>query len=129
MGRSILAVVAGFIAWSILWLLSNIAIAGAFPEAFREDGTTQSVGILVLLLFDSATFSLLSGWLTGFVAKGREMHHGLVLGIVLLAVGVAVQIGYWDVMPLWYHLIFLVLLLPMAALGGKLRQNAGRGPR
>ncbi len=129
MGRSILAVLVGFIAWTILWLVSNFAIAGAFPDAFREDGSTGSVGILILLLADSATFSLLSGWLTGVIAKRRQMAHGVALGVILLMVGIAVQAGYWDLMPLWYHLIFLATLLPMATLGGKLRQNAQGGPQ
>lgn len=120
MGRSILAVLAGFLAWSILWVVSNIVIAGAFPEAFAEDGSTQSVGLLALLLFDSAAFSLLCGWLTGVVAKAKQVAHGVALGVALLVVGIAVQAGYWDVLPIWYHLIFLVLLLPMATLGGRL---------
>ncbi len=120
MGRSILAVLAGFLAWSILWVVSNIVIAGAFPEAFAEDGSTQSVGLLALLLFDSAAFSILSGWLTGVVAKVKQVAHGIALGVALLAVGIAVQAGYWDVLPIWYHLIFLALLLPMATLGGRL---------
>lgn len=123
MGRSILAVLAGFATWSILWVVSNMTIAGAFPDAFKDDGTTESVGLLVLLLCDSAAFSFLSGWLTGVVAKRREMSHGVALGVALLAVGIAVQIGYWDVMPLWYHLGFLALLLPLATLGGKVRQK------
>lgn len=127
MGRSILAVVVGFIAWTILWLVSNFAIAGAFPDAFREDGGTASLGILLLLLADSATFSLLSGWLTGVVAKRRQVAHGVALGVLLLAVGLFFQISSWSLLPVWYHLVFLAMLLPMAALGGKLRQNARSG--
>lgn len=124
MGRSILAVVAGFVTWSILWVVSNMTIAGAFPDSFEADGSTQSVGILVLLICDSAAFSFLSGWLTGVVAQRKQTLHGMVLGGFLLAVGIAVQIGYWDVMPLWYHLCFLALLLPLAALGGKVRERS-----
>ena len=54
------------------------------------------------------------------VAKRKQVAHGVALGLALLAVGIAVQAGYWDVLPIWYHLIFLALLLPMAALGGRL---------
>ena len=121
MFRSFLAILAGFLVWSILWVGSNAAITAAFPTHFAEDGSTQSTGILALLLFDSVLFSLIAGWLTAKLAHRKELGHALGLGLALLAVGIAVQLQYWDVMPLWYHLIFLVMLLPMAWVGGRIR--------
>lgn len=127
MGRSILAVIAGFIAWSILWVGSNAAVTAVFPQHFAADGTTQHNGILALILLDSILFSLFAGWLTAKIAHGKTFAHTLALGLALLAVGIPVQIGYWDLMPLWYHLIFLTLLLPMAILGGKIQAGRAGG--
>lgn len=125
--RSFLAILAGFVLWSILWVGSNAAITAAFPDHFADDGSTQATGILALLLFDSALFSLVAGWLTAKLTPSREIPHALGLGIALLTVGIAVQLQYWDVMPLWYHLIFLALLVPMAVVGGKLRAGQSAG--
>ena len=50
MVRNILAVLAGFVAWTVLWLASNAAVAAVVPSAFGEDGSTDSAGILVLFL-------------------------------------------------------------------------------
>ena len=45
----------------------------------------------------------------------------------MLAVGIGVQAGSWNLMPVWYHLTFLALLVPGALIGAKLRR--GRGAR
>ena len=44
----------------------------------------------------------------------------LILGILLLIVGVLVQAMVWNLLPIWYHLIFLILLIPATIAGGKL---------
>jgi hypothetical protein len=42
---------------------------------------------------------------------------------LLFAFGVFIQAQYWSRIPLWYHLIFLGLLIPMTYLGAKTRQH------
>ena len=122
--RGILAVAVGFLVWSILWVGSNAVIVGAFPQAVGEDGSFSGIGFMILCLVDSVAFSIFSGWLTAFVAGRRETRYAAILGVVLLAVGVFVQVQYWHTAPVAYHLSFLVLLFPMAWFGGRLR--AGR---
>ncbi len=117
--RTGIAVVVGFIVWTVLWLGTNAALAGALPDRFADDGSTSDVTILVLILILSAVFSFISGWLTAKVAKAADNRPATILGVVLLLVGIAVQIGYWDLMPIWYHLVFLALLFPVAVAGGR----------
>lgn len=119
--RSILAVLAGFLTWTVLWLTSNAAIAAALPDAFRADGSTDSAGILLVILLLSVVFSLIAGYVAAIVARRAIMKHALALGLLQLAVGLFVQIQYWNLMPLWYHLSFLALLLPGILVGARLR--------
>jgi hypothetical protein len=35
--------------------------------------------------------------------------------------GLAATIQFWDTAPVWYHVVFLVLLTPAHVLGGVLR--------
>ena len=119
--RSILAVAAGFALWTVLWLGSNGLTAAAAPDAFNPDGSTDAVGLLLLFLVLSVVFSVVSGYVTALVARRKEAQHALYLGLLLLAVGLFVQVQVWDLMPLWYHLLFLVLLVPAALVGGRLR--------
>ena len=121
MVRNILSVLAGFAVWTVLWLTSNAAVAAALPSAFGEDGATNSAGILVLFLVLSVVFSIVAGYLCVMLAREKPMRLALILGVLLLAVGIFVQIQLWDLMPVWYHLIFLALLIPGVLLGAKRR--------
>ncbi len=121
--RSILSVLAGFALWTVLSLASNAALAAAVPGAFREDGSTDSVGMLLLLLVLSVVFSVIAGYVTALLAHEKTTQHTLALGLALLAVGIFVQIQYWDVMPVWYHLSFLALLVPGVLLGARTQRS------
>jgi hypothetical protein len=125
MVRSIFSILAGFVVWSVIWLVAGQGVRAAMPDAFAEDGSTSDMGVSLLMLVASVICSLAAGYVAALVARGRVLTHGLVLGIILLAVGIMVEIQYWTTMPLWYHLIFWVLLIPVAVGGAALR---GAGP-
>jgi hypothetical protein len=61
----------------------------------------------------------MAGSLAALVA-GENARAPLVLGFVLLALGILKAVMSWPYVPIWYHVIFTVILLPMAILGGKL---------
>lgn len=126
--RSISSVIAGFATWSLLWIASNGALAAALPDLFREDGTTESSGILACVLVVSVVCSLLAGYVTATTAKNSPMQKVWILALIQMAIGIAVQASYWSVIPLWYNLLFLALLVPMHVAGGNLRLRTGRVP-
>lgn len=133
--KIVLGVVAGFVAWSIIWVGSDQALVMASPgwygahqdraylalvngESFAADNTIMATRLMI-----SIVATLMSGFLAASIAR-ENRRAPLILGIILLLVGVAVQLGAWNVMPVWFHVIFLVLLLPMSVLGGKLKKTA-----
>ncbi len=118
MGRSFAAMAAGFLAWTLLWLTANASLSTAFGARFNADGSTDDRSLLLTILVLSLVISIFAGWLTARVASHSGLRHALGLGIIQLLVGTFVQLQYWDVMPLWYHLGFLALLLPGHVLGG-----------
>lgn len=122
--RKVAAVIVGFVVWSALWVGGNQALISAMPEHYAEDGSTSNTGVLLGVLGLSVVLSILAGYLTAMVGKASVARLALVLGVVLLAVGLPVQLGYWDVMPIWYHLSFLALLIPACLVGARLRGPA-----
>ena len=116
--RKILAVVAGYTLWSLLWIASTTTLQSVVPGAFDESGGTRSVGILLTILVVSIVLSVLAGWVS--VAITRTQKTALWTGALLLATGIPIQIGYWELMPVWYHLSFLACLFPATVLGGTL---------
>ena len=119
--RIILGVVAGFIVWSILWVGVDAGLRAvwiSYDESVKA--MTFSSSMLIVPLILSAIVSVVSGFVAALIAK-ENSKSPLILGIVLLIVGIFAQMGVWDKIPLWYHLAFWILLVPMTVLGGKLR--------
>ncbi len=119
--RIISGVVVGFIVWTIIRLRGNdLAITiepGMAPNADFSNVPTSFVIILLVL-------SLISSLAAGFVAVLISREHfktTLILGGLLLLVGIFFQAMAWSILPLWYHLLFLISLIPMTILGGRLR--------
>ena len=44
----------------------------------------------------------------------------VIVGILLLAMGIMKAVMSWQYVPIWYHVIFTAILLPMAIVGGRL---------
>jgi uncharacterized membrane protein (DUF485 family) len=132
--RIIFGAIVGFLAWTILWVGGD-AVAMAFSPLYKEylEGfqkaleTKQtfavSATILLLTLFKSFICSVISGLITALVAK-ENMKSTLALGVLLLAFGIFIQSIYWNYLPLWYHIPFLLMLIPMSMFGGNLLKPA-----
>lgn len=119
--RSILSVVAGNVAWTVLWLSLSAVLAGMYPREFDGKTRIESVGLLLFLLIYSVVISVLAGYVTALVARRKEIQHAAALGVLQLALGVFFQSQAWNLLPVWYHLSFLVLLIPGNLFGGQIR--------
>lgn len=116
--KKVFGVIAGYAAWTVIFLGGGAALRSAFGvseiDAFVAN---PSIPLLVLLLLLSFAASFAAGAVTARIAGiGAPV---LVLGGLLLATGIPVQIGSWDLLPVWYHLVFLVMLVPMTVVGGR----------
>jgi hypothetical protein len=119
--RTIAAVVAGFVAWSAVWLDGNAILAALSPAAVNADGSVANVGFLLALL----ALSLLASLVAGYTTAALQARPGAAwaLALVLLVVGIAVELGSWRLLPVWYHLVFLALIVPVVRFGAGLRQS------
>ena len=134
MVRSALGVITGFIAWLIAWvgsekILSAIWLEGfgahqrAFDEAVKNGGQfTANTTMLLTHIVLGSIVSVMSGSVAALIA-GENTRAPLVLGFLLLAVGLLKLVMSWPYVPIWYHVIFTAILLPMAIMGGKLITN------
>lgn len=130
MVRIILGVIVGFIAWLIAWvgtekILSAIWPAfgthqAAFQNAITEGGEfTADTTMLLTHIVMGSIVSVISGALAALIAGGNS-RAPLFVGILLLGLGILKAIMSWPHVPIWYHIVFTAILLPMALLGGRL---------
>jgi hypothetical protein len=122
--KQILGVIIGFILWSVLWLSLNqlLLVLGIMSPAVTEPLTNATP--LLVLLVGSVLISLISGYVAARIAGLAWALPAVALGVLLLATGVFVQLKLWYLIPLWYHLAFLLLLIPMTLLGARLRAGS-----
>ncbi len=123
MVRSILAVVAGFLLIGTLSLGTSMVLMSLLPEVADASGRVESVHFLLLTQLYVAVYAVGGCYLAARLAPARPMLHALVLGGLGLAVNVLGVATQWDTAPAWYHVLALLLVMPYAWTGGRLRER------
>lgn len=132
--RIALGVIVGFVVWSIVWIGGDQTLRGIWAdynvhmlaaeralvnnEVFAGDTTIE-----IANLIRSFITSIIAGYMAALVA-GEFRRTTMVLGILLILFGIFVQYFAWNLAPIWYHIIFILMLLPMTILGGRLRRSS-----
>jgi hypothetical protein len=131
MARIVLGVIAGFFAWAIVWLGSEKILSAIWPEGFgahqrafeaalKNGGQfTADTTMLLTHIVLGSIVSVMSGFLAALIA-GQNTRAPLVLGFLLVALGLLKAVLSWKYVPIWYHVIFTAILIPMTIVGGKL---------
>lgn len=117
MVKAILAVVVGFAVWSLVWLSFNALLRWLGILLQSDTSPARSMGPLALLLVASFLFSLAAGYLAASIIDSSSYFPAVVLAALLVLTGAFVQSRLWRLMPLWYHVPFLLLLAPMTLAG------------
>lgn len=123
MKRTIFALVAGFVAWGMVATLLNFGLRAGLPGYHLAEPTMSfTLGMKVGRLILAALASLAAGATAGFIAP---LKKGVpwVLGCIILALFIPAHIQIWAKFPVWYHLTFLLTLVPLVALGATLIRN------
>ena len=129
--RIVLGVIAGFMAWVMAWvgtekILSAISPEGfgahqrAFEAAINDGGQfTADTKLLLTHIVIGSIVSVMAGFLAAVIAA-ENIRAPLALACLLLALGLLKVVMSWPYVPIWYHVIFTALLIPMTIIGGRL---------
>ena len=124
MGRAIGGVIAAFVLWTILWLGFNQLAAAALPGIIVTGEPLTHTGVLVAFIIYSASISLVAGFVCAAVKQQSPMKTVWVFALIQLAIGIFVEYTYWDLMPAWYHIVFVLLIVPATVWGGSMKKEA-----
>ena len=131
MMRAIVSAVGGYVVWTVLWLGGSAGIRVFWPAEFEAFAAGQPITAVVPLLLTvvlSVVCSLAAG-ITVAMGAPRAVPRGLaVLAVLLLVTGVGVQAAAWTLMPVWYHSVFLGLLVLGCLLGARLKGTGSLTP-
>jgi hypothetical protein len=120
MARDILGVIAGLAVWIAFATVAGVTMRGAWPDyASVADAMRFTLPMMFARLAIGALATLAAGWVIAVIAR-RSMLARVTAGLLLLAGFVPQHIMLWDTFPVWYHLTFLVSLVPLVYLGGQI---------
>jgi len=121
LGRSVVALLAGFVVGIVLSLGTDVALhkAGLAPP-LSEVWSNQ---LLLLATAYRTVYSIVASYVVARLAPNRPMGHALVGGAIGFFVGILGAAAAWNrnLGPHWYPVALAVIALPSAWIGGKLR--------
>ena len=124
--KTIGAVIAALVTWFFVATVVNLALRAWWPhyhEAEIAFNFTFAMKLARLVL--GAISTLAAGFVAAWIGKVRT-RAAMLTGIVLLALFIPGHYRIWDKFPVWYHLTFLVSLLPLTLLGAALNRRVCR---
>jgi hypothetical protein len=123
MGRSIIAVVVGFVLAGGLNVGTNLLLSRVAPELIPPGAPVTNPSALVLVCAYVAVYGILGCYVTGRLAPSRPMLHALVMGGLALAMSIPVTIQAWNDTPAWFNVYNLLAVMPYAWIGGRLAER------
>lgn len=134
--RIIIAVIVGFSVWTIVWLGSEEVLSRLYPDWFgihqiefekasfnNTPYWVEDTSILIWNIVRGAIISIVAGFVAALIG-GENKKSTLVLGICLLLFSFLIVYTTWTMVPIWYHVLFSLMLIPMTMLGGRLKNSA-----
>jgi hypothetical protein len=124
--KTVGAVIAALVTWFFVATVLNLALRAWWPhyhEAETAFNFTFAMKLARLVL--GAISSVAAGFVAAWISSVR-MRAAVFTGIVLLGLFIPGHYRIWDKFPVWYHLTFLVSLLPLTLLGAALNRRPCR---
>jgi hypothetical protein len=117
MRRTIVAIIAGLVGWAVIVTVINWGLRLGLPGyRLAEPTLVFTLAMKIARLTMAAVTSVAAGALVRVIAPQSRLAPWIV-GLVILALFLPAHIQLWHRFPIWYHLSFLVPLVPLVALG------------
>jgi hypothetical protein len=120
MKRSVLACLAGLLTWIVVVMVINSGLRLSLPNYTAAEQTLQfTLGMKWARLLMAIVTSVGAGAVTGWIPRSGRWAP-LIVGSVVLAMFVPVHLAIWSKFPAWYHLTFLLTIIPAVLVGALL---------
>jgi len=129
MKRSFLACLAGLLTWIVVVTVINRVLRLSLPNYTAAEHTLQfTLGMKWARLLMAIVTSVGAGAMTGWISRSGRWAP-LIVGSVVLAMFLPVHIAVWSKFPVWYHLTFLLTIVPAVLAGALLPALGNRTER
>ena len=124
MKRFILACLAGLLTWMVVVSVINRMLRLSLPNYTAAEHTLQfTLAMKWARLLMAIVTSAAAGAVTGWISRSRSWAP-LIVGSVVLVMFLPAHIAIWSKFPVWYHLTFLLTIIPAVLAGALLPRHA-----
>jgi len=115
---SVLAVLAAPVLYGFLCVPTINLLMSSNADLLNDMGGTYDVGLTLQAEAVQLIVLLIIGFAVAAIARFKPMLHVGIAVAVMLAIGVSVQLSFWDAMLIWHHFVFFGLIAVCLPLGG-----------
>ena len=127
MKRFILACLAGLLTWIVVVTVINSVLRLSLSNYTAAEQTLQfTLGMKWARPLMAMVTSLVAGAVTRWISPSSRWAP-LIVGSVVLAMFVPLHIAIWSRFPVWYHLTFLLTIIPAVLVGALLPPRRNKG--
>jgi hypothetical protein len=120
MKRPILACLAGLVTWIVVVSIINRMLRLGLPNYTAAEHTLQfTLAMKWARLLMAIVTSVAAGVVTGWISRSSRWAP-LIVGGVVFAMFLPLHIAIWSKLPAWYHLTFLLTIIPAVCVGALL---------
>ena len=117
--RLILSIITGILVGSVLATATDHVFH--ITQVYPPYGEPMfDAGLLFLALAYRAVFTILAGYITAMLARGKAKKAVLILGIINAIAWLGGTIALWEYATPWYNIAGIVTAIPLCLLGGRL---------
>lgn len=129
LARIVLGIVLGMVVWIAVATAGNFLLRATIVGYTQAEPLFQfTAPMLIARLALGAASSVVAGLACALVARSVP-NAARAFAIVLLVLFLPLHYGLWTQFPIWYHILFLGSLVPLALLGARLGRATGSGSR
>jgi hypothetical protein len=125
MARNIIGPLVGFVTWLLIATIAGFIMRETWPAYARvADAMTFTLAMMLARLSIGAFATIAMGFVSARITSSALAK--LIPGIILLALFIPQHVMLWNKFPIWYHLWFLLSLVPLTYLGNRLASSTTR---
>ena len=125
MARNVIGVVIGLAVWVTVSMIIGLVMRASWTEyASVAEAMTFTLSMMFARLSIGAFATILMGFITACITQSKGARP--VPGFILLAAFIPEHVMLWDKFPVWYHLTFLLSLIPLTYVGNSIASGVMR---
>ena len=125
MARNIIGVVTGLTVWLAVGVVAGLVMRETWPAyASVAEAMTFTWPMMIARLSIGAFATVAMGFVSACITQSAIAR--LIPGIILLIAFIPQHAMLWDKFPLWYHLTFLLSLVPLTYVGNSIARGSMR---